>query len=100
MASTPHGLKQAPRAYQRMVAACLDTGFGENKRFTKRFGTKLYIDDLLHGTPDRDNLEGSEKLSCLCIEDHERQLRELFKILAHYKLSLKPEKCKMFVTRV
>ena len=45
-------------------------------------------------------MERNEKLSRLCIEDHERQLRELFDILAHYKLSLKPEKCKMFVTRV
>ena len=26
------------------------------------------------------------------------QLRELFEILAHYKVSLKPEECKMFVT--
>ena len=49
---------------------------------------------------DRDNLERNEKLSRHCREDHERQLRELFEILAHYKLSLKPEKCKMFVTRV
>ena len=96
----PMGLKTVPTAYQRMVAACLDTGFGERKSFTKRFGTKPYIDDLLHGTPDRDNSERSEKLSGLCIEDHERQLQELFEILAHYKLSLKPEKCKMFVTRV
>ena len=83
-----------------MVAACLDTGLGEKKSPTKWFGTKPYIDDLLHGTPDRDNLERSEKLSRLCIEDHERQLREFFEIWAHYKLSLKPEKCKMFVTRV
>ena len=96
----PMGLKTAPTAYQRMVAACSDTGFGDKKSFTKRFGTKPYIDDLLHGTPDRDNLERNEKLSRLCIEDHEPQLRELFEILAHYKLSLKPEKCKMFVTRV
>ena len=46
------GLKTAPTAYQRMLAACLDTGFGDKKSFTKRFGKKPYIDDLLHGTPD------------------------------------------------
>ena len=96
----PMGLKTAPTAYQRMVAACLDTGFGDKKSFTKGFGTKPYIDDLLHGTPDWDILERNEKLSRLCIENHERQLRQLFGILAHYKLSLKPEKCKKFVTRV
>ena len=95
----PMALRTAATAYQRMVAACRDTGFGDKKSFTKRFGTKPYIDDLLHGTPDQDNLDRSEKLSRLCKEDHERQLRELFEILAHYKLSLKPEKCKMFVTR-
>ena len=96
----PMGLQTAPTEYQRMVAACMDTGLGEKKSFTKRFRTKRYIDVLLHGTPDRDNLERSEKLSRLCIEDHERHLRELFEILAHYKLSLKRKKCKLFVTRV
>ena len=95
----PMGLKTAPKAYQRMVGACLDTAFGGKKSFTKRFGTKPYIHDLLQGTPDRDNLERSEKVSCLCIQDHEHQLRGLSKILANYKLSLKPEKCKMFVTQ-
>ena len=73
----PMGLKTAPKAYQRMVAACLHTGFGGKKSLTKRFGTKPYLDDLLHGTPDQDNLGRSEKLIRLCIEDHERQLREL-----------------------
>ena len=96
----PMGLRTAPTAYHRMVAACLDTGFGEQKGFTKHFGAKPYIDDLLHGTPDGDNLERSEKLIRLCIENRERQLRELFNILAHYKLSLKPEECKMLVNRV
>ena len=95
----PMGLKTAPTAYQRMMVACLDTRLREKKRFTKRFDTNLYIDDLLHGTPDRDNLERREKLSHLCIEDHERQLRELFEILAHYKLSLKPKKCAHTHTR-
>ena len=91
----PMGPETAPTAYQRMVAASPDTGFGDKKGFSKRFGTKPYIDDLLPGTPDRDNFDRNKKLSCLCIEDHERQLRELFETLAHYKLSLKPEKCKM-----
>ena len=96
----PMGLKRAPTTYQRMVAACLDSGFRGKKIFTNGFGTKPYIDDRLHGTPDQDNSEGSEKLSRVCIEDHESQLRGLFEILAYYKLSLKPKKCKMFVTRV
>ena len=94
------GLEKAPKAYQRMLGSCPDTGFGRKKSLIKRFGTKPYIDDLLHGTPYRGNLERSEKLGCLCIEDHEHQLRELFEILAYYKLSLKPENSKMFVTRV
>ena len=94
------GLKSAPRVYQRMVAACLDTGFGDKLSFTNRFGTKPYIDHLLHGTPDRDNLERNEKLSRLCIQDRERQLQDLFEILAHYKLSPTPTNCKMFVTCV
>ena len=55
------GLRTAPTAYQRMVVACLDTGFGGKKSFTKRFGPKPYIDDLLHGTPDRDNFEEERK---------------------------------------
>ena len=100
MARTPHGPEDGTNGLQRMVAACLHTGFGGKKSFRKRFDTKLYIDDLLHGTPDRDNLERSDKHSRLCIEAHESQLPELFEILASYKLSLKPKKCKMFVTRV
>ena len=83
-----------------MVAACLDTGFGGKKSFTKPFANKPYTYDLLPCTPDRDNLKSSKKLNCLCIEDHESQLRQLFQILTYYKLSLNPEKCKMFVTRV
>ena len=96
----PIGLRLAPTAYQGIVAACLDTGFGGKKSYTKLFGTKPYIDALLHGTPDRDNLERSKKVSRLCREHHEHQLQELFESLAYYKLSLKPEKCKMAVTGV
>ena len=102
MASTPRG--PTNRRPQQTSAwwkdTCLDTGFGKKKSFTKRFRTKPYIDDLLHGTPDRDNSERSEKLSRLCIEDHERQLRDLFEILTPYKLSLKPKRCIMFTTRL
>ena len=65
-----------------MVRACLDTDFGGKKRFTKRFGTKPHIDDLLHGTLRQDDLKTSKKLSRLGGEDHETQLREFFKISA------------------
>ena len=96
----PMGVKRAPKAYQRMVPACLDTGFWGKTSLAKRFCTKSYIDNLLPGTPDRDNSGRSEQLSGLCIEDHERQLQELFGILAYCKLSLKPKRCQMFVIRV
>ena len=77
MACTPHGPESGTNGIQGMVAACLDTSLGGKEGFTKRFSAKPYIDDLLHGTPDHDNLERSEKLSRLFIEDHERQLREI-----------------------
>ena len=59
---------------------------------------------MVHGTRDRewDRQSSStyEGLSLSCIEDHDRQLRELFAILWKHKLSPKPDKCKMLVTRV
>ena len=59
-----------------------------------------HIDDLLHGARDCENMKGNAALSRPCIEDHGCQLRNLFDILAYYKLSLKPDKRKTFVTRM
>ena len=83
MAGTPHGPENGTNGIPAHGGGLPGYRFWGGKSFTKLFGTKPYIDDLLHGTPDRDNLESSEKLSRLCIEDHESQLRELSEILAY-----------------
>ena len=85
------GLKTAPTAYQRMVASCID-------EFTRKYGTKPYIDHLMHGTIDPDTGQG-DAASDRCIEQHFQEL-DVFSILAHRKLTLKLEKCTMFATRV
>ena len=63
----PMGLKSSRTAYPRMVAGCW-----ERDGFTRDYGTKPYIDDMVHGTQDteRDRQSSSiyEGLSLSCIK--------------------------------
>ena len=92
-------LKISPAAYQRIVAGCLD-----REGFSTKYGTQSYIDYIVHGIRDRKRdrqpSTAYQGLGLSCIDDQEQQLRELFAVLDKYKLFLKPDKCKMFVTKV
>ena len=60
----PLGLKTAPQAYQRMVCRVLQV-------FSDVYGTKPYIDDLCHDTPDsEDNPEFDVPPTVECLERH------------------------------
>ena len=84
----PMGLKTAPAAYQRMVQYCLSQD--------PDIQGKPYIDDMLEGTPGNATGEIDESV----IEAHYQQLRKVFACLQKYKLTVKREKCHMFMTRV
>ena len=92
----PMGLKTAPSAYQRLVSWCL-------RDFTRRYGTEPYIDDVCHGTADKDNpdpVDLDAPLSDRCLREHFSQLREFFLLMRTYRLTIKPGKFVLFATRV
>ena len=92
----PMGVKTAPSAYQRLVSWCL-------RDFTRKYGTEPYIDDVCHGSPDRDNPDPAsldDPLSDRCLREHYSQLREFFSVMRKYRLAIKPGKYVLFATRV
>ena len=71
----PMGLKTAPQAYQRMVCRVLQD-------FSDAYGTKPYIDDVCHGTPDsEDNPEFDVPPTVECLERHFQELWQFFEIM-------------------
>ena len=84
----PMGLKTAPAAYQRMVDWCLSQD--------PDIRARPYIDDILEGT--RGNEQGQIDGSVL--HNHYESLRKIFTCLRKYKLTVKRDKCHMFMTRV
>ena len=84
----PMGIKIAPQAFQRMVADCLqrenDTDF------------EPYIDDnILNGTPAVDG-----EICQNTLDLHWERVRRLFQRLHDCYLTVKPDKCHLFRTRV
>ena len=81
------GIKIAPQAFQRMVADCLqregDTDF------------EPYIDDILNGTPAVDG-----EICQNTLDLHWERVRRLFERLHDCYLTVKPDKCHLFRTRV
>ena len=90
----PMGLKTAPQAYQRMVCRVLQD-------FTDAHGTKPYIDDVCHGTPDsEDNPEFDVPPTEECLERYFREIWQFFEIMERACLTIKPSKFQLFVRRV
>ena len=92
----PMGLKTEPSAYQRLVSWCL-------RDFTRKYGTGPYIDDVCHGTADKDNPDPvslDDPLSDRCLLDHYAQLREFFSIMRRCRLTIRPGNYVLFATRV
>ena len=88
------GLKTAPQAYQRMVCRVLQD-------LSDAYGTKSYIDDVCHGTPDsEDNPEFDVPPTVECLERHFEDLWQFFEIIKHARLTIKPSKFQLFVRRV
>ena len=90
------GLKTAPSAYQRLVSWCV-------RGFAPRYATEPYIDDVCHGTPDKDNpdpVDLDAPLSDRCLREDFSQLQELFLLMRRYRLTIKPGKIVLFATRV
>ena len=70
----PMGRKTAPQAYQRMVCRVLQD-------FSDAYGTKPYIDDVCHGTPDsEDNPEFDVPPTVGCLERHFRGFGSFLKL--------------------
>ena len=79
-------LKTAPQAYQRMVCPVL-------LDFIDAYGTKPYLDDVGHGTPDsEDNPEFDVPPTVQCLERHFQELWQFFEIMELVRLSIKPTK--------
>ena len=92
----PMGLITAPWAYQRLVSWCL-------RGFTRKYGTDPYIDDVCHGTPNKDNPDPvslDDPLSDRCLLDHYAPLRECFSIRRCHRLTIKPGKYVLLAGRV
>ena len=65
-------------------------------------GTEPYIDDVCHGSPDRDNTDPAsldDPLSDRCLREHYSQLREFFSVMRKYRLTIKPGKYDLLATR-
>ena len=90
----PMGLKTAVQAYQRMVCWVLQD-------FSDAYGTKPYIDDVGHGTPDgEDNPEFDVPPTVECLERPFQELWQFFEIMERARLTIKPTKFQLFVRRV
>ena len=92
----PQGVKTAPSAKQSLVSWCL-------RVFTWNYGTEPYIDDVCHGTADKDNPDSVDldaPLSGRCLREHSSQLWEIFLLMRRYRLTIKPGKFVLFATRV
>ena len=69
--------------------------------FSDAYGTKPYIDDVCHGTPDtEDNPEFDVRPKVECLERHFQELWRFFEIIERARLIIKPTKFQLFVHRV
>ena len=84
------GLKTAQQAHQRMVQLCLE-----------ETGVKPYIDEVLRGTPDKeDNPDLDALVTDGCICQHYEDWCHILICLRDWQLSIKPSKIFLFLRRV
>ena len=65
--------------------------------------TEPYVDDVCHGTADKDNRDPVEldaPLSDRCLREQFSQLREFFLLMRRLRLTIKPGKFFFFSTRM
>ena len=71
--------------------------------FYSRYGTEPYIDDVCHGTADKDNQDPvgfDAPIADGCLWEHFSQLREFLLLMRRYRHSIKPGRSVFFATRV
>ena len=91
MDGTPHWSQNSP------AGTCKD-GLSD---FSAAYGSKPYIDNVCHGTPDSEDnpaVDGPPTVECL--ERHFQELWQFFEIMECARLTIKTTKFQLFVRRV